>query len=401
MAGGDMFGTDLPWLDLADPAFSTRGPEVIAAREAHWCARTPYGLAVLRYAQVGRILRDRRFRQGSHNWPDIVGIRGPFAEFWRNSVIAREGEAHRRLRALAVPALSDDYVLSLKPAFDAIARDLCAKLRESDTCEFQSAFASPFAGQAITTLLGMPRERWAEVAEDAWALGLAMGVEARRFEARFNAACERLFALADRLVARVRRGEDGRSYVARLVAEFDRNGDCSFEELLNTIVISIFGGVDTTRALLGLGLSLFIENPGEWQKLRADAGLIPAAVEEFIRARPTTTWATREALEDAEIDGLHIPRGTVLHLLVHASARDPAICDDPRFDISAPRKRHFGFGGGAHHCIGHFVARTDIGCALAALRETFRTVAYDGAPEWLPDSGNTGPLRLPIRYEVA
>ena len=87
-------------------------------------------------------------------------------------------------------------------------------------------------------------------------------------------------------------------------------------------MISIFGGVDTTRALLGLGLSLFIENPGQWQMLREDESLIPNAVEEFIRARPTTTWSTREAVEDVEMDGMMIPKGTVLNLLVHASARD-------------------------------------------------------------------------------
>ena len=97
---------------------------------------------------------------------------------------------------------------------------------------------------------------------------------------------------------------------------------------------------------------------------------------------------------------VRVARGTVLHLLVHATARDPAICDDPRFDITLPRKRHFGFGGGAHHCIGHFVARTDLAAALTALRETFHTIAYDGTPEWMPDSGNTGPITLPIRYEV-
>lgn len=392
---------NLPYLDLKDPEFSTRGAEVVAARKAHWCAETPFGLAVLRYRQVGKILRDRRFRQGSHNWPDTVGIEGRFADFWRDSVIGREGEAHQKLRALAVPALSEEYVLSLVPAFDEIARDLCADLREKSACEFQSAFCEPFAGQAITTLLGMEREAWPLVAHNAADLGLAMGIEAPKYQERFNAACETLFQLADQLVVKVRRGEDSESYVARMVAEFDRNGDCTHEELLNTIVISIFGGVDTTRALLGLGLSLFIENPGQWQMLREDESLIPNAVEEFIRARPTTTWSTREAVEDVEMDGMMIPKGTVLNLLVHASARDPEICEDPGFDITVKRKRHFGFGGGAHHCIGHFVARTDTGCALDALRQTFRTVDYDGAPEWLPDSGNTGALRLPVRYEVA
>ena len=391
----------LPYLDLADPAFSTRGPDVLAARDANWCAETPFGLAVLRWHEVGLILRDRRFRQGSHNWPDTVGIDGPFAEFWKQSVIGREGPSHQRLRALAVPALSEDYVLSLVPAFDQIAEDLCTDLRHRTACEFQEAFSTPFAGQAITTLLGMHREAWPLVAHNASDLGLAMGIGAKQYEDRFNTACNTLFQLADQLVTRVRKGQDNTSYVARMVAEYDRNGDCTAQELLNTIVISIFGGVDTTRALLGLGLSLFIDHPAQWQTLRADPSLIPNAIEEFVRARPTTTWATRQALEDVEMHGQIIPAGTVVHLLVHASSRDPAICDMPEFNITAQRKRHFGFGGGAHHCIGHFVARTDIAAALRALIRTFKTVHYDGPPDWMPDSGNTGAHRLPIRYEVA
>ena len=391
---------ELPFLDLSDPGFSTRGPEVAAAREQSWAARTPYGLAALRWREVGMILRDRRFRQGSHNWPETVGLSGSFADFWRNSVISREGEAHQKMRALAVPALSEDYVRSLIPDFDRIARDLCLTLRDHDRCEFQSAFCEPFAGQAITTLLGMERERWPEIARDAAELGLAMGVRAPEFQDRFNAACDRLFALADSLVERVRTGDDTTSYVARLVAQFDANGDCDHSELLNVIVISIFGGVDTTRALLGLGLSLFIEAPAQWAALKADACLIPSAIEEFIRARPTTTWATRETVEDVELSGIRVEKGTVVHCLVHVSARDPQVCEDPAFDITMPRRKHFGFGGGAHHCIGHFVARTDMASAMAALRKTFATVDYDGEPEWLPDSGNTGALRLPIRYEV-
>ncbi|MGB0506863.1 MAG: cytochrome P450 [Pikeienuella sp.] len=390
-----------PFLDFSDPAFSTRSAEIAEARAAHWCARTPYGLAVLRWREVGHLLRDRRLRQGSHAWPDKHNLIGPFAEFWRRCVIGQEGEAHQRLRALAVPVLTDDYINSMIPEFERAAADLTSAMRETDRCEFQSAFAMPFAGRAVTTLFGMPDEEWDWVSHDATELGLAMGVEAKRHEDRFNAAYMRLEALAERLIARVRVGEDDSSYVARMVARFDLDPEVDMRALLDMIVISIFGGVDTTRAQLGLGLSQFIENPTQWQALRDDAGLIPQAVDEIIQARPTTTWASREAVEAFEFGGVHIRAGETLHMLVHASARDPLVASGPVFDITTKRKRHFGFGGGAHHCIGHMVARTDIAAALRALRDLFVTVDYDGPADWLPDSGNTGPVSLPIKYQTS
>jgi hypothetical protein len=57
----------LPFLDLLDPAFDPAGPHVRAAREQHWCARTPVGLAVLRHAQLSALLSDRRLVQGTHH----------------------------------------------------------------------------------------------------------------------------------------------------------------------------------------------------------------------------------------------------------------------------------------------------------------------------------------------
>ena len=100
-------------LPLDDPSFSTRSDMVRAARAAHWCARTPYGLAVLRHSEVGMLLRDRRLRQGSYSWPRRHGMTGAFTRFWEDSVIGREGTDHKKLRALAVPALAPDFIAEL------------------------------------------------------------------------------------------------------------------------------------------------------------------------------------------------------------------------------------------------------------------------------------------------
>jgi len=390
----------LPDLDLSDPGFSTRSSEMKAARAAHWCARTPYGLAVLRHREVGMLLRDRRLRQGSYAWPDKHGLEGSFADFWKRSVISREGAGHRALRDVCVPVLSEGFIAGLVPTFDRIAGDLCTDFASRRGCEFQEDFAIPFAGQAICALLGVDTADWRMISHDASDLGLAMGVECKQHESVFNAACSRLMKLAANLVDRARRGEDRTSYIAGLVSRFEGSGLAEVD-LLDLIVISIFGGVDTTRSQLGLGLSLFMDHPEQWQALRRDPSLASNAVEEIIRARPTTTWVTREATEDFDFGGVRVERGTTLHLLVHASSRDPAICDAPQFDITIRRKKHFGFGGGAHHCIGHLVARTDIACALRALTRTFETVEPDGEAEWLPDSGNTSAVRLPIKYQTS
>lgn len=392
---------DAPFLDLASPGFSTRSSEVYAARAASWWARTPYGLAVLRHREAGQLLRDRRLRQGSYAWPEINGLTGSFAGFWTRSVISQEGPTHKALRTHAVKALSNDFVLSLEPQFDAVAEALVDALAECDRAEFMGAFSMPFAGRAICIVNGLPQARWAEVAEDASALGLAMGVDCKSHEPVFNAACDRLMGLADELIVRARAGRDPGGCVARLVDSFDADPSVDEQALRDMIVIAIFGGVDTTRAQLGFAMALFAEHPDQWRALRADPSLIPNAIEEVIRTRPTTTWSTREAIETFEFGGVTIQAGQTVHLLVHASGRDPAACATTAFDVTARRKVHFGFGGGAHTCLGQFVARTDMAAALRALAKRLKFLGFAAPPDVLPDSGNTSFVRLPLQFEWA
>ncbi|MEL7463309.1 MAG: cytochrome P450 [Pseudomonadota bacterium] len=387
---------DLPFLDFTAHGFSTRGPEVAAAREASPLARTPFGLAVLRHQVAGRVLRDRRCRQGSHDWPRKVGLTGSFADFWMASVISQEGPEHKRLRQIIQTALAEAHILALRPAFTRIASDLLDGMGEE--VEFVEAFSEPFAGRAITTLLGLPEADAPSLAHDASTLGLAMGVDAKRYEDRVNAATDRLFALAERLLDDPPAG----SLTARMLGAAEALGVTDRAALQNLVVISIFGGVDTTRAQLAFAVALFIERPETWARLRADPALIPDAIEDVIRHRPTTTWATREAVEDMEIDGVRVPAGATLHVLVNATATDPDAGYSGEghaggFDPAARRKGHFGFGGGAHHCLGHLVARTDMACALAVLAKRVERFEWAGTPDYLPDSGNTSPRALPVR----
>ncbi|MEM9267785.1 MAG: cytochrome P450, partial [Pseudomonadota bacterium] len=252
------------------------------------------------------------------------------------------------------------------------------------------------------TLLGLSVEEAPALAHDASRLGLAMGLDNHLHLDVFNAATDRLMALADRLIDRALSGEDCTGFVARLLAAAqDEDQEPDAQALKDLIVISIFGGVDTTRAQLGFAACLFTEHPDQWRALRANPDLIPQAIEEIIRTRPTTTWSSREATEEMTFQGVHIPKNTLLHLWVHASATDPLLGAEPTFDITATRKSHFGFGGGAHHCLGAQMARADMACALAVLAEKVTGFHHAEPPTFHPDSGNTSPVRLMLSLSRA
>ena len=391
---------NLPHLNISDPSFSTRSVEIKKARDHSFCATTPFGLAILRYKEVGQLLRDRRLRQGSYAWPEKNKLTGSFGDFWKRSVIGQEGDYHRKLRDILVPSLSQDFIFSLTPKFEEIANSLCRNLKKKKSCEFMNEFARPFAGQAMCILLGLNKTDWKMISQDASDLGLAMGVNCKLHENIFNNAYERLADLSHDLIKRVLVGNDKTSFVARLYFQMNKVGGLSDLELSDLIVISIFGGVDTTRSQLGLGIVTFIKHPGEWVKLINDKSLASKAFDELIRERPTTTWVTREANQDFEFSGVNIKKGTTLHLLVHSSSRDLMRQESPIFDISVKRKKHFGFGGGSHHCVGHFMAKSDSVIALLALSSFMRKIQHNGDAILLPDSGNTSPITLPIKYTV-
>jgi cytochrome P450 len=391
--------TDAPFLNLADPAFSVQSDEVREARDRSWYARTSYGLAVLRYDEVSKLMKDRRLRQGSWAWPVHNGVAdGPFAHWWTHALLNIEGEDHHRLRRLMNPAFSPKLIGGLVPRFQALANELIDGFYDDGHCDFATQFAEPYAARVIAIMLGIDESEWKRIAGWSNDLGLALGVTLQQDLDRVEAALAGLYAYADELIAD-RRANPRDDFVSRLVLA-ERDGEhLSHDELRVSLVLLIFGGMDTTRNQLGLAMQTFMKYPDQWALLAQRPELGKAAVEEVMRVNPTVTWVTREALEDFEYQGLHIAAGTTIHLLSESAGTDPRVFDGEPFDLTVERKPHFGFGGGVHHCLGHFVARSDMSEALPLLAQRLTNPRIDGVAAWLPLSGNTGPIHLPISFD--
>jgi cytochrome P450 len=390
---------DIPFLRVSDPTFSIRSAEVREARERSWYARTSYGIAVLRYDDVGKLLRDPRLRQGSYAWPAHNNVTGIFADWWLRILLNRTGDDHARLRRLAIPAFSPKLIIPLQPRFAEIANDIIDKFAASGRCDFVAEFSEPFASQVTCLLLGLDQSEWRRLADITADMGLALGVTFKQDVAKIDAATAALFAYAHRVIEGRRTRPPGDDFISQLLQANEDKDTLSDQELNDMVMLAVFGGIDTTRNQLGLAMSMFVEHPDQWRLLAERPELARNAVEEVMRVRPTVTWVTREATEDFVYRDLELRRGTTIHLFSESAGTDPRVFA-PGFDIAAERKPHFGFGGGVHHCLGHFIARADMTEALKVLVRRIKNPRYDGEPAWLPDSGNTGAVKLPIAFEA-
>ena len=85
-----------------------------------------------------------------------------------------------------------------------------------------------------------------------------------------------------------------------------------------------------------------------------------------------------------------------------AANRDPAVFADPNsLDVTRENIVHFGFGHGAHFCIGAHLARVEMQVALTSLLARFpdlRLAVPDDEVEWKDGSAVWGLVHLPVTF---
>lgn len=390
--------TTVPFIDVQAPGFSIRSLEVMAAREESWYAKTPFGIAILRYEDANELQNDKRLYQGSRRWPEHNGItEGPLAEWWQEMLMSLEGEDHRRLRRLANPAFSPRIIEALTPEFTELANQLVDNFCENGSCDFMAEFAEPYSALVITKLLGLDPSLWSDIADFATKMGYVFSVTIKDDLPVIEEGLEGVLKISQDLID-LRKNDIRDDFISNLVEATVDGERITERELLILISFLVFAGFDTTRNQLGLAMQTFSQRRVQWEMLGADHDLARNAIEEVMRVNPTITWVSREANETFEYKGLTIDKGTTLQIFNIPVGSDPAKYDPITMDITTQRAPHFGFGGGMHHCIGHYVARIDMQEAIKVLVARIPDFQILDGAEYLPDSGNTGPTKLPISF---
>jgi cytochrome P450 len=202
-----------------------------------------------------------------------------------------------------------------------------------------------------------------------------------------------------RQVVRDRLAEPGDDLLSRLLqAEVD--GDRLSEvDLDNFFSILVVAGNETTRIAIAQGVLAFCEHPEQWDRLRADPGLLDAATDEVNRWSCPTHFMRRTAAADTSLGGAQIRAGDKVVLWYVSGNRDDAEFDEPDvFDVGRSPNRHLSFGrGGPHLCLGVHVARLEVKIVLAALARRVSRFELAGEPRRIRSNFTNGLKTLPIR----
>ncbi len=303
--------------------------------------------------------------------PGVVaeGLPGPA---YARHMLALDPPDHTRLRRLVARAFVPSRVAALEPAVQALADHLLDDLAAAGpdaVVDLVAGYARPLPFQVISEMLGVPAAERAEL-HDAFRTLLAPWTGAPPPAA--VAASDQVVGHLERLVDAKRRAP-GDDLVSVLVAAAEDGDRLNRQELLSSVFQLYVAGHDTTTSLIGNGVVALLDHPDQLAALRADPGLLAAAVEELIRFDAPVPHATfRVTTEPVTIGGVEIPAGQQVLVCLAAADRDPAQHPAPdTLDLDRPARPHLGFGHGIHFCLGAPLARLQARVAFGTLLARF------------------------------
>jgi cytochrome P450 len=316
------------------------------------------------FDEAREVMIDQRYSRALLFAPgrQVYGVEATLAD----AMIAMDPPEHTRLRKLVAGAFTEKRIQALRPRVARIVDDLIdTMLAGSRPADLSHSFSLMVPASVICVLLGVPIadvdrfHEWSNAIFADWS----------RSRDKIDEAYASMSRYISELITQKRKApEDDLTSV--LIDARDSGGKLTEDELVQFCIGLLAAGHETTANSINMSFLALCQHPDELARLRANPGLIPAAVEELLRyviiSGSGFVPLARITREEVCLGGVTIPPGETVLPSFNVANRDPAAFDDPdRLDVGRAPKTHLGFGAGPHHCLGAQLARME-------LQEAFR-----------------------------
>ena len=334
--------------------------------------------------------------------------------FLGSGLLTSDGEAWRRQRRLAQPAFHRDRIAAYGEVMVARAQHALAGWHDGEVRDVheemmqitfeivgKTLFDADVGDQAaeVRDALAVTLAHYQKLLSSFWILlPDAVPTPANR---RLRKALARLDATVYRVIRERRANQADRGdLLSMLMHARDQDGShLSVRQLRDEVMTLMFAGHDTTALTLTWCWYLLGQHPEAERKLHAEladvlGGRAPTVddvprlpytamlVNEVLRLYPPAWGIAREAVQDCEIAGYRIPKGSIVLMSQAVVQRDPRYFANPDSFLperwanglmsQLPKYAYFPFGGGQRLCIGNTFALMESVLLVATIAQRYR-----------------------------
>ncbi|MFG1955081.1 cytochrome P450 [Micromonospora sp. NPDC048830] len=397
-------GTDV---DLADPHFFAGDRFLEVTREARrrhpvaWTNPERDGFwSVTAYRPGREVLRRPDVFTSTRGMRLGAGAAAVAAASGRMLVVS-DGADHQRLRPAHARWFSSRALADLAPGLrDTVDRRLRELVDRGEPVDVVADLALPVPSWVLFRMMGVPRQDWDELAA-LTATGFDDTDPSPAAAAERAAAHSAVFAYFFELLER-RRADPGDDIVSTLATADHGGRPLTDEEIVLNCDGLLNGGLETTPHAISGALLAFARHPEQWRRLRAEPGLLDAAIEEILRYTSPPGHAMRTATRDTTLGDASIAGGDRVVVWLPSCNRDEELFAEPdRFLVDRRPNPHVGFGGGPHYCVGAALARLELRCVLESLLGQVAEIREVGEPARQASNFLNGLRRLDVVLEPA
>jgi cytochrome P450 len=281
-----------------------------------------------------------------------------------------------------------------------LAREIIAEVAPKGKCDLVTDVAARFPLTIICQMMNVPRSDWASllrwsnmaIASDEPEYQIGTAEETRREGfVRISTYCLK--------AALERRGQPITDLLSAMGNAEVYGRKWNEREIAFNGVLTVLGGIDTTRNTTAGAMLELIRHPQEMARLRANPVLMRTAVEEALRWTSPIAHVRREATRDFELRGQKIRQGDWVVVWIASANRDEEVFPDPdRFDVGRTPNEHLAFLYGEHYCLGAHLARLELRVILSELITQLPDMQLDGEIQWTQSTQVPGIKHMPVKF---